>query len=138
MLFRSHAQLGALYQATNKNREARDQYYAALRTMPDSPSVLNNLAWLLATCPDPGVRDGKEAVRAAWRGAVLTLQLQARPLGTLAAAYAEAGRFTDAVSAARKAIGLAARSGQRDLAETNRQLLELYRNGKPYREGEDR
>jgi tetratricopeptide (TPR) repeat protein len=134
----AHAQLGALYQAANRNRQARDQYYAALRIMPDSPSVLNNLAWLLATCPDAGVRDGKEAVRVAWRAAVLTLQLQARPLGTLAAAYAEAGRFSDAVTAAGKAIELAVRSGQKDLAETNRQLLELYRGGKAYREGTDR
>src|SRR5207249_783967 len=104
----------------------------------DFPSVLNNLAWLLATAPQPGVRNGQEAVRLAWRASALALHLRPRPLGTLAAAYAEAGRFSDAVATAYKAVGLAFRSGERELAERNRQLLELYRSGKKYREGEER
>ena len=55
-------------------------------------------------------------------------------IGTLAAAYAEAGRYPEALSAAEKAEQLAAKAGNKNLAEKNRQLLELYRAGKPYRE----
>jgi hypothetical protein len=55
-------------------------------------------------------------------------------VGTLAAAYAEAGRFGDAVATAEKACALAAQKGDQALLEKNRQLLELYRGGKPYHE----
>jgi hypothetical protein len=53
---------------------------------------------------------------------------------TLAAAYAEAGRFPEAVATAEKAEQLAITAGSRKLAEKSRQLLELYRAGKPYHE----
>jgi hypothetical protein len=55
-------------------------------------------------------------------------------VGTLAAASAEAGLFTDAVATAEKACALAAQSGDQSLLEKNRELLELYRTGNPYRE----
>jgi hypothetical protein len=55
-------------------------------------------------------------------------------IGTLAAAYAEAGRFSEAVTTAEKAEQLAAAAGLEDLAGKNRQLLELYRAKKPYHE----
>jgi hypothetical protein len=54
-------------------------------------------------------------------------------LGTLAAAYAEAGRFGDAVKTAEKARDLAAAAGLKDVAAKNSELLELYRTGKPCR-----
>jgi hypothetical protein len=56
------------------------------------------------------------------------------PLGTLAAAYAESGRFEAAAAAAEKAIALAQAAGQTELAQKNRGLLDLYRAGKPYHE----
>ena len=55
-------------------------------------------------------------------------------LGTLAAAYAEAGRFDDAAATAENARDLALSAGQTEVAEKNRKLLELYRAGQPYRE----
>jgi hypothetical protein len=55
-------------------------------------------------------------------------------IGTLAAAYAEAGRFPEAVTAAEKAAQLATDAGSKKPAEENRQRLELYRAGKPYHE----
>jgi len=54
--------------------------------------------------------------------------------GTLAAAYAEAGRFPDAVSTAERAISLATATGDTRFAAANRQLLLLYRAGKPWHE----
>jgi hypothetical protein len=55
-------------------------------------------------------------------------------VGTLAAAYAEAGRYDDAVAAAQKACALATAAGERDLLEKNRKLLALYRAHQPYHE----
>ena len=58
-----------------------------------------------------------------------------RPIvGTLAAAYAEAGRFDDAISTAEKACALASESGDPDLLKKNQELLALYRAHKPYHE----
>ena len=56
-------------------------------------------------------------------------------VGTLAAAYAEAGRFPEAFRAAEKAVALATAAGQTELAEKNRQLLDMYQAGKAYHEG---
>ena len=58
-------------------------------------------------------------------------------LGTLAAAYAEAGRFPEAVNTAQKASELAVAAGQKEVAATNNKLLELYRSGQPYRENKN-
>jgi hypothetical protein len=55
-------------------------------------------------------------------------------VGTLAAAYAEAGRFDDAIATAEKACALASQPGQQDLLKKNRELLELYRKHQPYHE----
>jgi hypothetical protein len=55
-------------------------------------------------------------------------------VGTLAAAYAEAGRFQDAVSSAEKAHSLALAAGQKEIAQKNQELLELYRAGRAYHE----
>ena len=55
-------------------------------------------------------------------------------IGTLAAAYAEAGRFTDATAVAEKAEALAEKAKQPDLAAQNRELLKLYRTGQPVRD----
>jgi tetratricopeptide (TPR) repeat protein len=128
----AHAQLGELYEQTGRTLEARDQYKAALETMPDFPAILNNLAWLLSTDPDPSVRNGKEAVRAAERACALTAHRSAIYMGTLAAAYAEAGRFGEAIATAETARDLAYAAGQPALAVTNARLLELYRRGKAY------
>ena len=58
----------------------------------------------------------------------------ARLLGTLAAAYAEQGNFTNATQRAEEAIRLAQASGNAQFAAMNRQLLQLYRSGRPFRE----
>ena len=122
-----------LYQ-TAKFGEAVSEYRQVVAARPDDVEVLSNLAWLLATCPDSAVRDGAEAVRLAEHACRLSGYQQARTLGALAAAYAEAGRFNDAVSAAQKAIELASADGNTRLAMIGRQLLALFRAGKPYHE----
>ena len=115
-------------------REVRKPLEAALHSNPNAPAVLNNLAWLLATCPLAEVRDGPRAVAAAERACGLTEYKQTMLVGTLGAAYAEAGRFDEAVATAERACKLAQQTGEKELLEKNKQLLELYRAGKAARE----
>lgn len=93
---------------------------------------LNNLAWVLATSSDDHIRDGPLAVELARRSCEMTYYTMPIPIITLATAYAESGRFDDAISMAQNACTLADRLGQTNLLNRNRQLLELYRSYKPY------
>ena len=127
-------QFAALLRGLGKDREAIAQYRLVLRTKPDSLEALNNLAWLLATSWDDSVRNGAEAVRVAETGCMLTQSKGIVQLGTLAAAYAEAGRFNNAVMAAEQSLELAKATGQERYAEINKELLNYYRAGKPWHE----
>ncbi len=93
---------------------------------------MNNLAWLLATDPDPAVRNGKRAVELAEKACEITRWEAPVFMGTLAAAYAEAGRFTEAVATADKARNKAREQKEDAVAKRNEELLELYRAGKPF------
>ncbi len=127
-------QLAELLHRTGDDRGAVAQYRKVLAAKPDSQDALNNLAWVLATSPDATVRDGKEAVRVAERACRLTRYTEVRPLGTLAAAYAEAARFNEAVTTGQKALELATAAGEERLAAVSRQLLDYYRAGKAWHE----
>jgi len=96
--------------------------------------ALNNLAWLRATLADDTLRNGPEAVECAERACKLTGFKEPIFLGTLAAAYAEAGRFKEAVTTAEQARDLANASNLKEVVRRNELLLELYRSGKPFRD----
>jgi Flp pilus assembly protein TadD len=130
----ARVQLATLLYQTAQFREAAAEYRQALAAKPNQLEALNKLAWLLATCPDNTVREGTEAVRVAERGCRLTEYKQAQMVGALGAAYAEAGRFTEAVAAAQRAIELARAEGDAQFAAINEQLLRLYRTGRAYHE----
>lgn len=130
-----HLQLGIVLTAQAKFAEAIAHYRDAVRIVPTMAVALNNLAWLLATAPEPQLRDGREAVLLAERACALTGYGQTVFVGTLAAAYAEAGQFENAVQTARRACELAAAQGQTNLLARNQQLLELFKSGQAYREG---
>jgi protein O-mannosyl-transferase len=123
----------ALLQKGSVN-EAIAHFQKTVQINPDSPEVLNNLAWLLATCPDAHLRDGAQAVKYAGRACELTHDKVATLVGTLAAGYAEAGQFDQAVAAAEKACALASAAGEPDLLKKNQELLALYRAHRPYHE----
>jgi tetratricopeptide (TPR) repeat protein len=126
--------LGMALGHLGRKREAMAQYREALRLDPNLTGALINLAWILASNPDDDLRNGAAAVRLADRACELTHYNEPLYLGTLAAAYAEAGRFPEAVSAAEKAEQLATAAGSEPLAEKSRLLLEIVRSGKPYHE----
>jgi len=126
--------LASLLYQSGDHRQAADQFRKVLALNPDQPEPLNNLAWLLATCSDDTVRNGTEAVRHAERACKLTAYRQTSFISTLAAAYAEAGQFTEAVTTAEMAVRLQTANGETRMAEINNQLLPLYREKKAYHE----
>lgn len=130
----AHGQMALILATQHQTKEAITHYREALRIEPANPTVLNNLAWLLATHPDAEFRDGVEAVRLAESACRLSSFGLPAFIGTLAAAYAEAGKFDEAVKAAGKACSLAASLGQTNVAARNRRLLDIYKTSSPYRE----
>ena len=124
--------MGQVEESQSKWQSAIEHYAHAVELDPQSALALNNLSWLLATAPDPAVRDGRRAVQAAVRAADLTSRRLPVYLGTLAAAYAENEQFDEAVAAANAAIARAAALGNRALAEKNIELRALYLEHKPF------
>jgi tetratricopeptide (TPR) repeat protein len=129
-------QLALIHQGRKETRAAIDCYRKALKAQLDWPESLNNLAWILAANPDATLRNGAEAVGLAERACKLTDYKEGIFVGTLAAAYAEAGRLKEAVSSAEKARSLALAAGQKEIAQKNEELLEIYRAGRAYHESE--
>ena len=101
---------------------------------PDSPRMLDELAWLLATYPDSKSRDGTEAVRLAERACALTERRIPALLNTLAAAYAEAGDFPRAIAAAEEALNRARSSGDNDAIKLSENILVSLRENAPFRQ----
>lgn len=128
-----YAQARRLHRQGNR-KGALEHLRAAAQLDPTWREAANDAAWLLATVPESELRDASEAVRLAERASKLGGDTQPNVMGTLAAAYAEAGRFADAVRCAEQALDLAERAGLRELAQQTRARLALYRAGKPYRE----
>ena len=112
--------------------EAVHYYQEALRLKPDFEPVLNNLAMLRASCPQAEFRDGHEAVQLAEAACRLSQRRNPSYLGALAAAYAEAGRFSDAVNTIQEAQALARATGANDLLPLQDRMLEQFRAGKPF------
>jgi tetratricopeptide (TPR) repeat protein len=96
-------------------------------------SVLNSIAWLRATSPQQSLRDGKQAVSVATRACELTEWKNWAYLDTLAAAYAEAGDFENALKFQSQAVELSAAASV-DQQSGMHKRHELYRKKKPHRE----
>jgi tetratricopeptide (TPR) repeat protein/Tol biopolymer transport system component len=124
----------ALYYARGQMQEALAHWRAALRVQPDFLPALNEVAHVLAACPEASARNGSEAVTLAERAVELSGGQEALYLDTLAAAYAEAGRFADAVETARRGLEIATRKDQPQLREGLAARLRLYEARKPYRD----
>jgi Flp pilus assembly protein TadD len=128
-----HGLLGGLLCSAGRYREALTHLDAAHKANPTDVSIANNLAWLLATCPDAAYRDGPKALQLAeW--ACKTTDYKSPPLlDSLAAAYAETGRFEQAAQTIRQAIEIV-KSSSKGSAETLESRLKLYLANQPCRE----
>ncbi len=110
------------------------QQRESLRSRPNDVTLLNDIAWTLATNPNTSIRNGRTAVELAQRAVELSEGREPAILGTLAAAYAEAGRFSEAVQTARKARELATERNQLPLAESLKTKIPLYEAKTPFRD----
>jgi len=114
--------------------EAVAQFTEAARLRPDWAEPLNAAAWTLATSDNDRARNGAEAVRLAEKAADLTSRQQPAMLNTLAAAYAEAGRFDEATVTANQALELAQQAGHTNLIGKIQAAIALYKAHTPLRE----
>jgi tetratricopeptide (TPR) repeat protein len=129
--FIAHAHLGAALLSQGRASEAAAEWRESARVKPSYATVANNLAWLLATHRDAGVRSPEEAVTHAERAAALSGDDPA-VLDTLAAAYAAAGRFDEAVATSNRAARMVRDRGQPELARAIEERRDLYRRGRTW------
>lgn len=129
-----HSKLGVLRQREGQIQVAISLFQKALQLDENCYSAANNLAWLRATHPDADIRDGSQAVRLSERVVKSVGRSRLDVLDTLAAAYAETGNFDSAMQFAEQALRLAEKTGKQSLATQIAQRLELYRQGRAFRE----
>ena len=111
--------------------EAIRHYETALKIAPDSTSTLNNLAWALSTSPEATLRDGARALELAEKADQLAGGKNPIFIRTMAAAYAEGGRFNEAIASAQRALQLALAQQNFALARNLEKDLAFYRNNLP-------
>jgi tetratricopeptide (TPR) repeat protein len=126
--------LGEALMKSGQRAEALALWRQALRQAPDNLRVLNDTAWALATCSDAALRNGAEAVTLAEHAVQLSSGREPALLGTLAAAYAEAGRFDKAVELEKRATDVATQEGNAPLAATLRARLAQLQANTPIRQ----
>jgi tetratricopeptide (TPR) repeat protein len=130
----THFNLGLALLQLGRPAAALGHLETAARLSPESPLMLTTLAWVLATHSDGALRNGEEAVRLAERAVALESRGNPRSLGSLAAAYAETGRFPDAIKVAEEAVSVASSNGDQGTMALCQELLVSFESGRAYRE----
>lgn len=128
----THANLGSAFLAKGRVVDAIEQYEEALRLAPENVAAQSNLAWLLATSSEPSLRNGQQAVLLAEQASRSSGAKRPLVLRILAAAYAEAGRFSEAAETAHDALQAADDEGNSALSDLLRREIALYESGHPY------
>src|SRR5262249_46026286 len=124
----AYAQIGA-----GEFKQARQSIDEAIDAAPQSAAGFNALARLLATHWEGSIRDGKKSIDLATKACKLTEWKDPQSLDTLAAAYAEAGKFEDAVKWEKEALEHPQGVSHAEI-EQFKARLKLYQSGKPYHE----
>jgi Flp pilus assembly protein TadD len=131
----AHNNLGCAFLRKGQVNEAMAQFQKALEIQPRNSEVQNNLAWMLATAPNASLRNGVKAVGLAQRANQLSGGQVPVFIGTLAAAYAEAGRFSEAVTTAQKALQLVeSHTNAASVVNALRTQIKCYQAGSPFRD----
>lgn len=129
----AYGQLGKIHLHQGEYDQAISAFDQAIRLGSRSPEPYSYKGWILAASPEAEYRDGPKAVELALKA--LEFSPKAYCFDVLAAAYAEAGRFSDAIAAQEKAIALSIKEGQANqLIENYTKRLESYQAHKPWRE----
>jgi tetratricopeptide (TPR) repeat protein len=130
---KAHANLAGALVRERRFADASSHLQMAVELQPTNVANLNNLAWLLATCPEDTLRNGKKAVAVAEQANELTEGRSADVLVTLAAAYAETERFGDAKLAAQRALETTAAKFNPGLADSIKAKIKLFESRTPFR-----
>jgi protein O-mannosyl-transferase len=130
----AHNMLGTLLFQRGQVKDAIDQWEETLRIEPGDGNAKSNLAWVLATFPDPSVRNGARAAQLAEQAMQLAGGNNPVIFRTLAAAYAESGRFPEAIETAKRGLELAISQGNPSLADELERNIALYRTNSPLRD----
>jgi tetratricopeptide (TPR) repeat protein len=128
----AHNNLGFALFKKGRVMEAIIHWQKTLELQPQNMDARNNLAWVLATCPEAALRNGGKAVELAQQANQLSGGENPMLLQTLAAAYAEVGRFHEAITTARRALQLATTQTNSDLINNLRAQTGFYEAGLPF------
>lgn len=129
-----YGNLAEAYGAQNQLANAAKYFLKSLDQSPDDVMILNKTAWILATAIDPMARDSSRAIILAQHAVDLTERHDASSLDTLAASFAEAGRFDDAIRTGEEALTLARTRGDRQFNLELEQRLAAYHAKRPIRQ----
>ena len=127
-LYRAH-----LYLVENQPEDALADFEEVLRRAPELSTAANDYAWTLATNPNDKIRDGRKAIKYAKDACHETDYQHAPTVDTLAAAYAEAGEWDEAVKWEEEAVKLAEKTHPKDVQGMRARVL-LYKEKRPFRE----
>ena len=130
----AHNSIGRAFLRKGQIGQAVAHYQKALEIAPHSTWALNDLAWIFATCSNASFRNGAQAIVMAQRALQFSDTENPTILRTLAAAYAESGRFNDAIDAADRALELARLQSDFALMRNLREDVDLYRTRTPLRD----
>jgi Tfp pilus assembly protein PilF len=133
LFLKAYDDLGNAFRRKGMAAEAMACYQRAIELQPQFPPAQINLAWMLATWPEPSVRNGGRAVALAEEANRISRDKDPQILRTLAAAYAEAGRFPEAVLTAKQALALAVSQSNTGLANELETEVGLYQTNSPCR-----
>ena len=120
---------GYAFEHAKRYKQAIPDYEKTISLDDEYPDVKNNLAWILATCPDEKIRDPQRAITIAKAECEKTGWKNDSLLDTLAAGHASAGDFTKAIERQEQAIELAR---DPEAIKDFQARLKLYRNSKPF------
>jgi protein O-mannosyl-transferase len=126
--------LGTALIQQGRIREAIEQWQDAQAIEPENGNAASNLAWVFATCPDDSIRDGRRAVELAEKALRISGGKIPMIFRVLAAAYAEDGRFSQAIESAQRGADLATSQGNPGLAAELQSNIALYQAGTPLRD----
>jgi len=129
-----HNIVGTVLIQQGQAREAIEEWQKVLAIQPDNGNAMSNLAWVFATSPDDSLRDGPQAVQLAKQAVRISGGRIPIIFRTLAAAYAESDRFSEAIQAAQRGIDLANSQGNSGLATELQGNIALYQAGRPLRD----
>ena len=128
-----HNIVGTVLVQQGRVEEGVEEWKKVLLVEPNNGNAISNLAWVFATSPDESIRNGAKALQLAEQAVRISEGRIAVLFRTLAAAYAENGRFSDAIQTAQRGIELANSQGNSGLATELQASIALYQERQPLR-----